>query len=217
MVCGQCIPVCPQDALRLIGQELTVDAVLAQVEVDRIFYARSGGGMTLSGGEPMFQFAFTRSLLQGARQRGIHTCLETCGQASRERYAEFMPLVDLFLFDFKAADAEKHRALTGISNTLILENLAFLLDTGASLILRCPLIPGVNDDEAHLQAIAAWSHRSPPPQRIELMPYHDMGKDKAVQIGAKSRLGSVRTADESIQAGWLSRLSNLGCENVIFG
>jgi glycyl-radical enzyme activating protein len=217
VVCGQCIPACPQEALRVIGQDLSVEAVLAQVEADRIFYTRSGGGMTLSGGEPMFQFAFTRSLLQEARRSGIHTCLETCGQAPRERYTELLPLVDLFLFDFKAARAEKHRAFTGVPNALILENLAYLLDAGAALILRCPLIPGVNDDEDHLQHIAAWSNRRPAPLHIELMPYHDMGNEKAMQVGAEPRLVSIRTADESTQAAWLSRLKNLGCQNVILG
>ena len=213
VVCGACVPACPNNALALVGQELSVEAVLAEVEADRIFYARSGGGMTLSGGEPLLQFEFTRALLLGARERGIHTCLETCGQAPRERYAELLPLVDLFLFDYKATGAENHRALTGVDGVLIRGNLAFLLDAGASVILRCPLVPGVNDSPDHLRAIAALAQRRPGPLRVEIMPYHSMGNEKALRLGAAPRLAAVQTAGEAVQESWMEQLAQFGCSN----
>lgn len=217
VVCGQCISACPQEALRLFGREMSVDEVMVEVEADRMFYARSGGGLTLSGGEPMLQFEFTRALLLEARSRGVHTCLETSGQAPSARYEELLPLVDLFLFDIKATDPHKHAALTGIDNALIQQNLALLLDRGAGVILRCPLVPGVNDDTAHLAAIAAWSQREPGPRGIEIMAYHNMGREKAYQVGDQPLLSSVESASETVQQDWLSILHSHGCHMAVLG
>ena len=117
--CGECTLECYSGALERVGQEMSVEAVLAEVLQDLPFYHTSGGGLTLSGGEPLQQFAFTRALLQAAKEAGLHTCLETSGCSTRERFLDIAPLVDLFLYDIKETDAELHRQFTGVSNAAI--------------------------------------------------------------------------------------------------
>lgn len=215
--CGTCLPVCTHDGLKLIGREMTVDQVLAEVERDREYYLQSGGGLTLSGGEPMAQFQASLELLQAARNRNIHTCMETCGFALSERYREVMPYVDLFLFDYKETDPRRHESLTGVSNELVLTNLSLLANAGAAIILRCPLAAGVNDSQDHLAAIAALAQRHSQIQSIELMPYHDLGRDKAVRIGRETGLRALPTTGDSTRQSWLKTLQTLGCERASIG
>ncbi len=142
---GDCVTDCPSNALRLYGSERTVAEIMAEVRADRTYYEVSGGGLTLSGGEPVAQPAFSLALLRRARAEGIHTCLETCGFAPPGTFDAFRPLVDLFLFDYKATGDARHRELTGVGPDLILGNLRRLHASGASIQLRCPMIPDVND------------------------------------------------------------------------
>ena len=148
-------------------------------ERDRAYYEATGGGITLSGGEPMFQPLFALGILQEAKRRGIGTAVETSGFAATEHFSRVLPYVDWFLYDYKA-ESSRHAALTGAGDALILKNLAFLCDHGARVILRCPIIPGLNEDEAALEAHAA---HFPKLQEIERLPYHPMGVHKARNIG----------------------------------
>lgn len=216
-VCGACADVCAPRALSVLGKSQSVDEIMAIVVRDRAYYDRSGGGLTLSGGEPLAQFAFTHSLLGAARQAGIRTCLETCGAGSQQHLAALLPLVDLFLFDYKATDPLLHRYLTGVDNRLILSNLHWLLEQGARVVLRCPLVPGVNDLPEHLRAIAALSRANPSPERIEIMAYHDMGRAKAEQIGRAAGLGSIPSADQAVKNTWFKSLQDYGCKNLVLG
>jgi len=209
--CGTCVAACPNQALRIVGEEMEADDVLGVAARDRAYYDRSGGGLTLSGGEPMLQFDFTLALLRGARARGLHTCLDTCGLASQEQFAQVLPFVDLFLFDYKATDPEQHRALTGATNEQLLEALAFLDARGAAVVLRCPLIPGVNDSAEHLAGIAALAARFPRVVGVEVMPFHTLGREKARTVGREVNLRDVPTADDATVARWLSALHELGC------
>ncbi|NSW53232.1 MAG: glycyl-radical enzyme activating protein [Anaerolineae bacterium] len=209
--CGACVAVCPVNALKLVGTPMTVEAVMAQVERDRDFYRRSGGGGTLSGGEPMMQFAFTRALLSAAKEAGIHTALETNGAAPWEHYAELLPLVDLVLFDFKATDSAIHRQLTGMGNERILENLERLYRAGKPIVLRCPLVPGINDDAGHLRGIAAVSQRYPQLSGIEVMAYHNLGTAKSVRLGATAPLPGLPSATPDQRSRWIETLHALGC------
>ncbi len=143
--CGKCAEECLYEALKVAGVERTVEEVLAEVLRDRSYYDQSGGGLTITGGEPMLQEKFTFALLKAAKAEGIHTCLDTSGWASRRAYERMLPFVDAFLYDYKATDPETHRRLTGVSNDRILDNLDFLYHRNARILLRCPLIPGVND------------------------------------------------------------------------
>ena len=215
--CGSCVADCPQEALTLIGEVWTVGQVVAEVERDFDFYKSSGGGVTLSGGEPMGQFEFARAILQACRERGIQTCLETSGFASQNKFVQILPLTDIFLFDYKATQPDEHRAWTGVSNAQILSNLDFLYNQGAAIILRCALIPGVNDSLDHLTGIANLTHQYPHLLGVELMPYHDLGKAKGLRLGEAYALEQVKTADAATQQGWLETLAGLGCHKAVLG
>jgi len=181
--CGKCTEQCYAGALAKTGKRMSVDEVMAEVRKDRLFYDRSGGGMTLSGGEPLARFEFTRELLAAAKQEGLHTCVETCGFADFSRLEALLPLVDLWLWDVKATGEELHRRLTGVSDAPILENLRRMDEKGAALILRCPLIPGVNDGEAHLRHVATLASMLKSVRRIDLEPYHPLGESKNRRLG----------------------------------
>lgn len=215
--CGACVEACPRQALRLFGKSRSVEEITAIVVRDRVYYDRSGGGLTLSGGEPLAQFGFSVGLLEAAREAGIGTCVETCGECSRQRLAKILPLVDVFLFDYKASDPQLHRELTGVDNRLILSNLRWLLGQGARVVLRCPLVPGINDQPEHLKNIAALSQLSPAPERIQIMAYHDLGRSKAEQIGSVAGLSTFPSASEAVKSAWLESLQKYGCSSPELG
>ena len=202
--CGKCTEKCYAGALELVGREMTSDEVLAEVLKDKLFYENSGGGMTLSGGEPMVHFEFLCELLPKAKRAGLHLCIETCGYAPWEQYERILPWMDLFLYDIKATDPEKHRQFTGVTNEQILENLRKLDAAGRKTILRCPLVPGVNDDEAHLLAIAELANSLKNVQEINLEPYHPLGVGKCARLGVASRLEKNDFADEKSIETWFS-------------
>jgi pyruvate formate lyase activating enzyme len=211
------MPYCTQDALKMIGEQWTVEQVMALVERDVDFYNNSGGGITLSGGEPMGQFNFALAILQASRERGIHTCMETSGFAPQRKYREILPYVDLFLLDYKVTDLDAHQNLVGVSNKLILSNLDFIYTQGVDIILRCPLIPGVNDHSGHLEEIAKISLDYPNLKGIEVMAYHDLGKDKGLRLGQAYPLENIETASNVIKQGWLESLVALGCDQAAIG
>jgi pyruvate formate lyase activating enzyme len=205
--CTACVDACLYDALSVAGYERTVEQVMAEVRRDLAYNRKSGGGLTLTGGEPLNQRAFTRALLEAAQAEGIHTCLETCGFAPQKAYAELLPLVDHWLFDYKATDPTIHRQLTGVSNERILANLDFLYQSAignqqSAMTLRCPLVPGVNDDDAHLAAIAALKRRYPALAGVEIMPYHNIGNDKYRRFGLPNPLPNLPTADDATLQAW---------------
>jgi pyruvate formate lyase activating enzyme len=156
---------------------MTVDEVMAEVEKDRAFYDRSGGGLTLSGGEPTFQFDFCLGLLAAAKARGISTCLDTCGHFSPERLSLLLPLVDLWHFDLKATGPEMYRNGTGVDGEQIERNLQHLLDAGAKVRLRCPVVTGIHDRPEHLRRLEALEN-SGRFETVVRLPYHDTGKTK---------------------------------------
>ncbi len=181
--CGACVSACPVDALGLYGREVSVGDVMSIVERDRVYYTASGGGLTVSGGEPTVQLTFCLALLRAARGAGIKTCVETCGYSPRDAYEAILPFTDLFLFDYKATGSEKHRQLTGVPSDRILENLRWLRGAGAAIVLRCPLVPEVNDTDDHFEAIVRLLDETPRLQGVELLPYHDWGNHKYREIG----------------------------------
>lgn len=181
--CGECVRSCHMGALERAGRTVTVEEVLAEILSDRIFYATSGGGVTLSGGEPTAQPRFAEALLTACRREGLHTCIESCGWCSADTLRRLIPLTDLFLLDFKLRDEILHQKYTGVSNRPILQNLALLCEHGARVILRCPLIPDINTDTAHYDAIAAVANQHPNIEQIDLEPYHPMGIGKTAALG----------------------------------
>ncbi len=214
---GECVKACAYGALKIYGREMDVEEILEEVKKDRNYYNNSGGGLTLSGGEPMFQFEFCRELLQKAHKEGIHTCLETCGFTPQAQFEQILDVVDLFLYDYKVTDSLRHQHFTGVSNELILKNLDFLYKRSAGIILRCPLIPGVNDLDSHLKGIAELCQNYPGLEGLEIMAYHNMGNNKAVQIGQEISLPGIDNTTEETKAEWLKKLKEYGCGKVSLG
>lgn len=193
---------------QLCGKAVTVEEVMAEVMADEAYYRNSGGGLTVSGGEPMVQFPFLKALLTIAKARGIHTCLETSGHCSTEKLIEIAPMVDLFLFDIKLTDPEEHRKYTGADNRWILENLDRLYRLGAKLLLRCPIIPGINDTDDHIGGIARLTKNYPGILGVEIMPYHDMGKGKWKELGRPYSLEDAKTLEEEEKSRLLQRFQS---------
>lgn len=188
-VCGECEKACPTGALEVVGRTVTVDEVLAEVLPDAPFYRNSGGGMTLSGGEPLAQAKFACDLLSAAREAGVHCAVETCGYVPQETMSRVLPLVDLFLFDIKETDARRHREFTGVDNALILSNLRFLHDAGAQVVVRLPLVPGMNDRPEHRAAVLRLAASLPQLKNVEIMPYHSLGESKKARFGTEGASG----------------------------
>ncbi|MDR1857355.1 MAG: glycyl-radical enzyme activating protein [Desulfovibrio sp.] len=187
-----CVDACPAEALIAYGKTMTVEDVLAKVEQDGAFYARSGGGMTLSGGEPLYQADFALALLREAKRRHLKTAMETSGLARREALAEAAPLLNDVLFDIKHVDSRVHEAQTGMPNDLILANFRMLAEEFADtrIRVRTPIIPGFNDDEATISAIAAFLEPYPRVE-YELLPYHRLGTQKYVFLDRSSPMGET--------------------------
>ena len=204
--CGACAEACV-GALELVGRETGVEEVIAEVMKDELFYKNSGGGITLSGGEPLMQHGFSLALLKAAKEKGLHTCIETCGFAKWEHIEALIPYVDIFLWDVKETDDSLHRRYTGVSNGKILENLRRLNAAGAEIILRCPIIPGLNDREEHLKKIAALAEELSGVRRVDIEPYHPLGKSKSEALGADYALGDLSFAEESAVESWISLIS----------
>lgn len=185
--CGLCAEKCLNEALQLCGRELTADEVLAEVLKDKLFYDNSGGGMTLSGGEPLAQKDFSLELLKKAKEVGLHTAVETCGFIPKETLEALYQFIDLFLFDIKSLDSKKHKELTGQSNELILSNLKFLNSRvrKGGIILRCPLIPTINDTIEELHSIGHLANELSQVEQIEVEPYHPLGVNKGEKLGVK--------------------------------
>jgi len=197
-LCGECARVCPTGALHLIGQEYAAEEILEQVLKDVAFYRRSGGGVTLSGGEPFFQSEFSLELLRLCYERGIHTAVETTGQVNWTVLANSLPFTDLFLFDLKHLDAQVHKQFTGVSNATILDNLNRLAEAGAHIIIRIPLIPGVNLDDEHLRAVGELASRLAI-NEIHLMPFHQFGRDKYTRLCRPNLMDDVKGLQDTPQ------------------
>jgi pyruvate formate lyase activating enzyme len=183
--CGDCVEACPSKALELFGKPMSVDELIRVVEEDGSFYARSGGGVTLSGGEPLSQAGFVLNFLKKARARGIDTALETSGLCKWEDLEQACRWVNQVFFDVKTLDRQKHEAGTGVGNERILENLRRLCETFPSLpvTVRTPVIPGFNDSPADIRAIAAFLDGFPGTVSYELLPFHRFGEGKYEQLG----------------------------------
>ena len=195
--CNQCLLctwACLYESLCQAGRSLTADEAVIEALKDEVFYKNSGGGVTISGGEPMVQTEFLAALLPKLKETGLHVSLDTTGYAPWEKYERILPEIDLVLFDLKHLDPEMHRKWTGVDNHLILENGARIAQKVRTW-LRLPLIPGFNDSEPHLQAVAATA-RKWGVEKISILPYHDGGRSKAEQIGMKYGLEDVEPPDD---------------------
>lgn len=209
-VCGACVEACPTGGRKLIGQEMTVAQVMEVVLQDRVFYEDSGGGVTFSGGEPLAQPDFLRGLLEACRARGIHTTVDTCGLARTEQVLAIAPLTDLFLYDLKFMDDARHREYTGAPNVLILENLQALGRAAAQIWIRVPIIPGVNDSEAELEAKARFAATLSGVRQVNLLPFHRTGFPKARRLGQDNAMAETQPPSAESMARAVEIFGNLG-------
>jgi pyruvate formate lyase activating enzyme len=194
-LCGACVEACYAEARQIVGQVMTAAEVMAEVERDLAFYDQSGGGVTFSGGEPLAQPEFLGVLLGACRRAGIHTAVDTCGYAPWSVLDAIRDDVDLFLYDLKLMDDQQHRRLTGVSNRTILQNLRRLSEGGAAIVLRLPVIPGINDDPDNVRALAAFAAALPHLQGIDLLPYHPTAVDKYARMNRAYGLQATRPPD----------------------
>ena len=183
LLCGKCEELCPSESLEIAGKEMTVEEVLEKVLRDKEFYKNSGGGMTLSGGEPLCHYDFSYCLVKAAKEHGIHTCIETSGFVLKDKLLEIAEYTDLFLYDWKITDEELHKKYTGVSNVAIKENLLALDASGKDIILRCPVIPSVNDTQGHFEGIAEIANTLQNIKAVEIEPYHSLGVSKSQRLG----------------------------------
>jgi len=187
-VCGRCAEVCYAGAREIVGRIVSVDQLMEEIERDIPFYDQSKGGVTFTGGEPMFQREFLYESLLACKKQGIHTTVDTSGHSSWEGFEMISPFVDLFLYDLKLMDKIKHQQYTAVSNQMILDNLQKLSRAKAHIIVRIPLIPSVNDDVANIELSAEFLAGLPYLDQVELMPYHEIGLDKYQALGMKYKL-----------------------------
>ena len=212
--CGDCLEECTPDALKIYGWETDATSIIEEVKKDKSFFDNSGGGITLSGGDAVFQPGFALEILKLARQNGIHTCLETSGHCKQETIIELAKLTDLFLFDFKHFKDSEHEKHTEVSNRVLLANLEYLCSQNKPIILRCPIIPGVNNNMQHFKAITDLSNKHMSIQSVEIMAFHDWGFHKYEQIGMKRPDIDSSTVPDETANSWIKAIQDLGCKKI---
>ena len=211
--CGKCTRLCAGNALSICADKnWSVEEVLAEVEKDRSYYEESGGGMTISGGEPMMHPQFVAELAAEAKRRGISVAMETNGCYDFSLLDGIWENIDVFLIDWKESDDEKHIAYTGCSHKKVYENIQKLHDLGKKIILRCPIIPGYNDEKSHFKKIAELTQEFPNLIGAELMPYHSMGVSKIERFGLEERVKYIvsEPPEKETQKKWLEICRSYG-------
>ncbi|MBI5567211.1 MAG: glycyl-radical enzyme activating protein [Chloroflexi bacterium] len=203
--CGTCQAVCYAGARERVGRELTVEQVMAEIKTDIAFYDQSGGGVTFSGGEPLLQRDFLLDMLRACKDQDIHIALDTSGCAAWTTLDQVRPYVDLFLYDLKVMADDKHRQFTGVSNRSILANLQALSEHAHKLVIRVPVIPGINDDDETVRQIGAFVSALPHVQSVDLLPYHHIAIDKYLRLNKPYRLFETRQPS----AGRMSEIAQL--------
>ncbi len=179
---------------KIIGRDVTVDEMMEEIKKDLSYYRRSGGGVTLSGGEALLQPEFAIELLKQCQEFGINTAIESTGFASFDVIKEYLPYLDFFLMDIKHMNSEKHKAFTGKPNDLILENARKIANMGANLIIRVPVIPTFNQTPEEIKAIAMFAKTLPGVKELHLLPYHRLGQDKYEGLGRSYSLEEITPA-----------------------
>jgi len=214
---GACVEVCYAEAREIVGQEMTVAQVMAEIERDIAFYDESGGGVTFSGGEPLMQQDFLLALLRACKEKEIHTAVDTCGFAPWETFDNVREHVDLFLYDLKLMDDVKHRKFTGVSNGLILRNLQALSLRGHDIALRVPIIPGINDDDENIRQTGAFAAALPHLNRVDILPYHHAALEKYKRLNKVYGLPETRPPSDERMAEITQILEEFGLQVKIGG
>ena len=216
-LCGACVDACLRDALEIAGRAVSVAEVMAELEKDAVFYDESGGGITFSGGEPLSQPDFLMDLLRACKARGFGTAVDTCGHAEPEIFQQVAEHVDLFLYDLKLVDDERHLQFTGASNESIHENLRWLAERGEEVLIRFPLLPGINDDGENVDALGSLLASLPVRYPVDILPYHRMGVDKYERLERDHRLPDLQPPSEEQILEVVGRLKSYGLHVMVKG
>ncbi len=194
--CGKCIDACTNGALKFYGQYMSVDEVFDEVSRDIAFYSKSGGGVTVSGGEPLSQANFVAELFHRCRKMGIHTTIDTCGYASVSALKKVLVETDLVLFDLKLMNSRQHKRFTGRYNEVVLRNARLIVAKGIKMIIRIPIVSGINDSEENLVETARFVSELDNKLHVDLLPYHRFGESKYKMLGRDYQLTNVKPPDE---------------------
>lgn len=215
--CAKCAESCAPQALTMMGHRMSLGEVMKEVEKDRQFYKRSGGGVTLSGGEPTAQLEFATALLRQCHARGIHTAIETCGYREWDGFSQLLRHTDLVLCDLKHMDSEKHKLFTGVPNEPILENARRIAGEGIPMSVRFPIIPGYTDGERNIRAAARFVAALGTVGEIHLVPYHRLGEFKYARLGREYELTTLRPPSESDMKRHVEMIESYGLKAQVGG
>jgi pyruvate formate lyase activating enzyme len=215
--CGICVEACPGTARQASGQTVTVPQLMETIQQDVLFYDESGGGVSFSGGEPLLQPDFLIEVLSACGRYDIHRVVDTSGYAGRAVIEKVARHTDLFLYDLKFMDSKRHEQYTGVSNKIILDNLKLLHDSGADIIIRIPLIPGVNDDGANLDQICSFLKPLEDIREIHVLPYHDFQKSKYSKLGLPYPAGDIVAPPQSRISNCVKRFEENGFQVILKG
>ena len=214
--CFKCVNVCYKGALKRIGNDMYISDILKTVLKDKNYYKRLDGGLTVSGGEPLLQSEFVYNLLSAAKEENIHTSIETCGYADWEKIEPLIDVTDLFLYDVKETNSNKHYEFTGVPNKKIINNLRKLDKKSANIIMRCVIVPGYNDREDHFKVLADLANELENLLEINIMPYHPYGEVKGERVGYENSLG-IKTPKNEIVEKWLGIIRAMTNKPVVRG
>ncbi len=215
--CGVCTTVCMAAARKLTAKRMTVDRLLEIIKRDCLFYDESGGGVTFSGGEPLMQTDFLIEILDACGQYDIHRTVDTSGYADMAAIRAVAQRAELFLFDVKCIDPEKHKRYTGDSNAKILKNLEYLDSMGTNIIIRIPLIPGMNDDEEEMDRFDRFLSKLNSVQDVHILPYHNYQSKKYQKLGMEYRGTHIAPPSQTRMAQIMKRVENMGFQAEIGG
>ena len=217
-MCGKCAEVCPTKAIEISGKPMSVAEIINEIEKERVFFDQSGGGVTFSGGEPLLQSRFLIELLDECGKRGIHRAVDTAGLVHTEIILEVARRTDLFLFDLKLMDSDKHRKWVGVPNEKILENLKVLAKTGVKIIIRIPLVGGVNDDAENMEATARFvAELSGEKKEVNLLPYHKIAQTKYQKLGRPEEFQLLDEPSKDFQMQAIAIFQEFGIKASIGG
>ncbi len=195
-LCGDCIEICPSDAIKVSGREISVDDVMKEIDKDMLFYDESSGGITFSGGEPLLQIEFLESLLKESKKRYLTTVVDTSGYSDFERFEKINSLIDLYFYDLKLMDNELHKKYTGVSNKVILKNLEKLDKIHRNIEIRIPLVEGITDTQENIDAIIEFLKKLENIVRVTLLNYHRAGVSKYERLGMPYLLEEIKPLPE---------------------
>ncbi len=209
-VCGACIDPCPSQAMERVGRKVSVREILKEIEKDSVFYDQSGGGVTFSGGEPLMQPNFLKALLTACKTIDLHTAVDTSCFASRQIIESIADVASLFLCDIKHLDSAKHRQFTGVDNRLILDNIRWLSQNARHVIIRMPIIGGFNDQPETIEALGRFVQNLKTVKQIDLLPYNSGGLAKAERLGKTGKIFNARRPSDEQMKEFANQLQQMG-------